>query len=352
MPANSEFTVAVDGHTADPAHQAAHEAGKPGPVGPTGRVALLNVLAIPLGVAGFGGVWQALQSTVGAPSWPAEVLFDLATALWIVLSVLYGIRGVRGSGTFADDRQDALYGPFAAYIPVIGILVAAHYGQYLRDTGRIAVLVFVVALAILLAQLLAHWLVGNLPTAQLHPGYLLPTVAGPFVASVGLGFSGWRQAAQGAFGIGVFLWFIIGGKIFNRLFTGQQLPDELKPLISVLVSAPAAGGIAAFVNAGGRLDTVGYLLLGVTFLMLLVQVVVFFGYRQLHFTPTFWAFMFPVGASTNLVVRWVAFEGFPGWRVWSWTVAGVATASLLYVAAATVIDQVGARRVRSSAADS
>lgn len=74
-------------------------------------------------------------------------------------------------------------------------------------------------------------------------------------------------------------------------------------------------------------------------MMLLVQVVLFFGYRQLHFMPTFWAFMFPVGASTNLVIRWVAFEQFPGWRAWSWTLAGVATVSLLLVATATIAVQ-------------
>jgi tellurite resistance protein len=310
--------------------------------------ALLNVMAIPLGLAGFGGVWQALRGTVDAPAWPAEVLFGVSTALWIVLSVTYVVRGLRRSGSFAEDRQDALYGPFAAYIPIIGILVASHYEQYIHDTGRAAVLVFVIALGILLAQMLAHWLLGNLPLASLHPGYLLPTVAGPFIASVGLGFCGWRNAAEGAFGIGIFLWFIFGAMIFSRLFTGKQLPDPLKPLLSVLVSAPAVGGIAWFILAGGRMDTVGYLLLGVTFMMLLVQVVIFSGYRRLRFTPTFWAFMFPVGASTNLIIRWVAFEDFPGWQAWAWTLSGIATASLLVIAAATAANAVATHRPTSA----
>ena len=311
---------------------------------PSSSTALLNVMAIPLGIAGFGGVWQALQSTVGAPTWPAEVLFAVSSALWIVMAAIYVARGLRRVESFAEDRHDPLYGPFAAYMPVIGILVAAHYVQYLHDTARVAVVVFVVALAILLAQFLGHWLTGNLPLAALHPGYLLPTVAGPFIASVGLGFCGWTHSAQGAFGIGVFLWVIIGAMIFIRLFTGAPLPDPLKPLLSVLVSAPAAGGIAWFIIARGRIDTVGHLLLGITFLMLLVQVVIFYGYRRLKFVPTFWAFMFPIGASTNLVDRWVAFERFPGWRTWSWTISGFSTVALLAVAVGTVIYQLHARR--------
>jgi hypothetical protein len=35
-------------------------------------------------------------------------------------------RRVRRSGTFSADRKDAIYGPFAAYIPIVGILLAAH----------------------------------------------------------------------------------------------------------------------------------------------------------------------------------------------------------------------------------
>ena len=323
-----------------------NEAGTSNHVASTGGsgTALLNVMAIPLGVASFGGVWQALHGTVNAPSWPAEVLFGVSTALWIVLSLIYLARGARRIASFAEDRRDPLYGPFAAYLPVIGILVASHYVEYVHDPARVAVVVFVIALAFLLAQFLADWLTGHLPISDIHPGYLLPTVAGPFIASVGLGFCGWRSSAEAAFGIGLFLWVMIGAMIFSRLFTGTQLPDPLKPLLSVLVSAPAAGGIAWFIIAGGRIDTVGHLLLGITFLMLLVQLVIFATYRRLRFVPTFWAFMFPIGASTNLVDRWVAFERFPHWQAWSWTLSGLATASLLAVAAATIGFQLRARR--------
>jgi tellurite resistance protein len=59
--------------------------------------------------------------------------------------VTYFVGGVRRSGTFTADRNHAIYGPFAAYIPIIGILLAAHYEQYARTVGRTAVAVFVLA---------------------------------------------------------------------------------------------------------------------------------------------------------------------------------------------------------------
>jgi tellurite resistance protein TehA-like permease len=77
------------------------------------------------------------------------------------------------------------------------------------------VVVFVLALVVVAAQLLAHWLLGNLPIVTFHPGYFLPTAAGAFIASIGPSGCGWHRTAQGAFGLGVFFWLSIGAQIFN-----------------------------------------------------------------------------------------------------------------------------------------
>jgi len=301
--------------------------------------ATLGLFAIPLGVAGLGGVWQALRATLSAPAWPAETLFAISTAIWIALTATYVASALRRPGGFTADRTHVIYGPFAAYIPVIGVLISSHYVAYAHAVARAAVIVFVVALAIIAAQLLAHWLLGNLPVATFHPGYFLPTVAGAFIASIGLSLSGWHEAAEAAFGIGVFFWLTIGTLIFGRLFTGAPLPDAIKPALSVLVSPPATAGIAWFLITGGRIDIVEDILLGILFMMLLVQTLFFAEYHKLPFTTNFWAFTFPVGASTNLVVRWLNTEAFPFWRAWSWSLAGIATAFVIALAAATVADR-------------
>lgn len=302
-----------------------------------GGSALLGVFAIPLGLAGLGGVWQALRTIASAPAWPAEVLFAASTAIWLALTVVYVGRGVRRAGTFTAHRQHAVHGPFAAYLPVIGILLSAHYIPYLHDVARGAVLVFVLALGVLAAQLVAHWLLGNLPVQTFHPGYFLPTVAGAFIASIGLHASGWHQAAVSAFGVGILFWLIIGTLVFGRLFTGAPLPDAVKPSLAVLVSPPAVAGIAWLAIAGGRMDSVGYLLLGILLMMLLVQVMFLPDYRVLSFNPNFWAFTFPVAASSNFAIRWLTSAELPRGHTWSWALAALATAFVGAIAAATVV---------------
>jgi tellurite resistance protein len=338
---NASDQAAGAGHPAAPAAPALPASTRVAPDRPTrSGAALLNMLAAPLGIVGLAGAWQALRTNLHAPAWPGEALFATGTAAWIVVTVAYLGNGLRRPGGFTADRRDPINGPYAGYLPAIGILAASHYVQYLHNTARGVVVVFVIALGILIAQLVAYWLLGNLPMATLHPGYFLPTVAGPFVASIGLGLSGWRHAAEGAFGVGVFLWLIIGGLIFNRLFTGTPLPDSVKPSFSVLVSAPATGGIAWFIISNGQLNTVEYMLLGITFLMLTIQSLLFSEYRRLRFTPNFWAFTFPASSSASLTIRWLSIRQFPYWHAWCWSITTVTTAAVLAIAAATVAQQV------------
>ena len=336
------YTSPAQFRTGHPGPVPAAQPASPGP-------ALLNILVIPLGIAGLGGVWQALRMTVAAPAWPAEVLFGLSTVMWISLSAAYIVMRLMGSGSFAADRRHPVSGPYTAYIPVIGLLDSSHYVQYFHNAARGVVLVLVLALGVLLAQLLSYWLQGNLPLKAFHPGYFLPTAAGGFVCSIGLSLSGWHEAAESAFGVGLFFWLVIGTLIFSRLFTAEPLPDAVKPSLAVLVSPSATAGLAWFFISGATMNAAGYLLLGITIIMLSVQVVFFTQYRTATFTPNFWAFTFPLAASANFIVRWINVERFPVWQAWTWSIAGLVTVFVAVVAVATLTQKSKAPRNRIAA---
>jgi tellurite resistance protein len=190
---------------------------------------ILGLFAIPLGVAGLGGVWQALRTTLGAPAWPAEALFGVSAGIWIALTAAYLVTGLRRPGRLTAD----------------------------------AVVVCVAALLIVAAQLEARWLLGNLPVATFHPRVLSAD-------------RGWRfhlqhraepQRLAPRRGERVRHWRVL--LAYRRHpdprppCTGAPLPDALKPSLAILVSPPATGGIAWFLITGGHLDAVEYVLLGI-----------------------------------------------------------------------------------------
>jgi tellurite resistance protein len=300
----------------------------------TGRAS--SGLAIPFGTAGVGGIWQELTTLRMAPRWPAEVAFGVCTTLWLTFGAIYAVAVLRHLKTKDEVGNSPVHNPSVVYIPLVGVLLSAHYIEYLHDVARALVVVFVMALGVLAIQLLSRWLRGDVPPRSFQPGSFLPTVAAAFISSIGLSFSGWSQAALAAFGAGVFLWLIVGGLIFGSLFAGPRLVDAAKPTFALLVAPPATGGIAWFLIADHGMDSTSYLLLGILIIMLGLQVPLMADYRALRFNLGFWAFAFPASSSANFVMRWLSSDDLPAWRVWCWSLAALATAFVAGIGIATV----------------
>lgn len=313
----------------------------------TARVLPLNLFAVPLGLSGLGGAWSAAESLLGAPQWPVELLFGSAALAWLIFSVLYisggigsgGIDfgGIGREGTFGVDLRHPVSGPFAAYIPVIGILLVAHYGSAIPAAAPWMVGILVGALAIVAAQLISHWISEGLPQDALHPGYFLPVVAGSFIASIGLSSIGAHPAAIAAFGVGIFFWLVIGTIITGRLITGARYPLPLIPTMAVLLAPPATGGVAWFLLSRGLPNPIQDAFAGILLIMLLVQLMLIRQYARVPFSLTYWTFTFPIAASANYIVRWMAVLRFPGWQAISWSLLGIGTAVVLVIAVRSIV---------------
>jgi tellurite resistance protein len=245
-------------------------------------------------------------------------------------------RGLRRKGTFRADLKHELAGPFAAFIPLVGVLLSAHYSQYLPPWGAWLCTAFIAALAIVAAQLLAHWVTGGVSMQSVHPGYLLPVVPGFFVASIGFSSIHAHDAAMAAFGIGAFFWLVMGTVVTVRLMTGGELPPAAKIGLSAYLAAPATANIAWMVSHPGPVGAVQLGLTGVLVMMALMQVMLLPEYRKLPFTPMFWVFTFPVGATANYSIRWLATTDLPGREIYAWAILGLAIVFTLVIAARTV----------------
>ena len=267
----------------------------------------LSRFGMPLGLAGLGGGWSAARSSLGSPMWPEEILYGASSSLWLILTAVYVFRGLRRKGAFRADLRHEVAGPFASFIPLVGILLSSHYSQYLPPWGAWLCTCFIAALAIVAAQLLAHWVTGGVSMQSIHPGYLLPVVPGFFVASIGFSSINARDAAMAAFGIGAFFWLVVGTVVTVRLMTGGELTAAAKTGLSAYLAAPATANIAWMLSHPGPVGAVQLGLTGVLVIMALTQVMLLPEYRKLPFTQMFWVFTFPVGATANYSIR-------SGWR--------------------------------------
>lgn len=303
------------------------------PAAPSG---MLPLFGIPLGLAGLGAGWSAARATLGAPSWPEEVLYGVASAIWLVLTAIYLLRGLRRKGAFRSDLTHQVSGPFASFIPLVGILLSAHYSEYLPVLGAWVCIAFIAALAVVATQLFAHWVTGGVSMQSIHPGYFLPVVAGSFVASIGFSSVHAHDAALAAFGIGAFFWLVVGTVVTVRLMTAGELPPAARTGLSAYLAAPATASVAWMVSHPGPMGALQLGLTGVLIIMLLMQLLIIGEYRKLAFSPLFWVFTFPVATTANYAVRWFAASNLPGRETYSWTVLALATAFILIIAGRSV----------------
>lgn len=296
----------------------------------------LGLFGIPLGLAGLGSAWSAARTGLGATPWPEEVLFGAGGALWLAFTAIYLKRGWRRKGAFQADLKHPGGGPFASLIPLVGILLAAHYSVYLPALGLWSLFAFVAALAVVATQLLAHWVTGGVTMQSIHPGYFLPVVAGPFVSSIGFTTVHAPEAALAAFGVGVFFWLVVGTVVTIRLMTGGPLPAPAVPALSAYLAAPATASVAWHVSHPGITGGLQLALIGVLLMMLLMQFLLISEYRALPFSTLFWVFTFPVATTSNYALRWLAASAVPGREIYAWVILALATAFVLTIASLTV----------------
>jgi tellurite resistance protein len=93
-------------------------------------------------------------------------------------------------------------------------------------------------------------------------------------------------------------------------------------------------------------------LTGVLVIMAPMQLMLLAEYRKLPFTQMFWVFTFPVAATANYSIRWLATTDLPGREIYAWTILSLATAFTLVVAARTVPTVIAPKSARRATAQS
>jgi tellurite resistance protein len=268
-----------------------------------------------------------------------------------VFTAIYVVQSIQQTQKVRTDIENPISGPFIAFIPVVAVLLSQHYAQYAPIAGTYAILFFVTILAAIAARLAAHWISGGLPNASvMHGGYLVPVVAGPFIASIGLTSVGLHDLALYAFGAGLFFWLTLGTIVMYSHIAGGRVQRSASPALTAFLAASATASIAWLVAhpAPGPPDALQSILTGVLFIMLFVQIALIRQYRRLPFGMEYWVFTFPVASTANYLIRWLAQVNAPGWQLWAWGILALSTAFVGVIGIGTAVALIRGRRSKSA----
>ncbi|CAM5724892.1 Tellurite resistance protein TehA [Mycolicibacterium aubagnense] len=293
-----------------------------------------------LGLGGLAGAWRTMVA-LGAPTWPTVGLTVLCGVAWLAVTTVYLFSGGSNPRSFTADMRHADQGFAVGYLSVIPMLLVAQVAQT-TSTVRFVALLPVAVWALTAAALVSHWITTPRDHHAIHPGFSLPVVAGPFIASISLQANGWHALAQGSFAIGAFFWLMFGTLITGRLMTQQRLSDSRFPTLVTLMVPPATASNAWFSLSGNRITAVSVGLAAILAMLALIQLFILPDYVRHPFTIATWVFSFPLASTANVVGHWAIAESHPAATALAWATLAVATSiiGLLAVRTAWMIARV------------
>ncbi|MFB9446719.1 TDT family transporter [Dactylosporangium vinaceum] len=290
-----------------------------------------NLFGIAYGLTGLAGCWGYAALLQLTPAVMTDILCASAAVVWLTLVVSYVVQVPRRPGGWPAELADPVLGPFVSLIPIVGMLLAIGLMRHDRAAGQWLFGVF----ATVTIGLAGQWILGGLDLDRLHHGYVLPTVAGGFIATVGAALAGWPGTARVCFGLGLVSWLVLEPMILARRYFRPPPPPPLQPTLAIGVGPPALAGLAYLAITHGKVDAVTFGFAGYTLLAALVQLRLIGLYRHLHFSPGSWAFAFPYAAVATFALHWIAYAHPPGYRIWAWVVILAITAFVAVLAIET-----------------
>lgn len=294
----------------------------------------VSLFSIPFGIAGLAGTWLYAAQLHFVPRAAGTALVITSATVWLLL--MAG-RARRWRSTSAD-LLDPTAGPFTALVLLTPLLVTVQgLGTVAPQVARLLFDVLTGLVVALAGWLTGQWMSVPLDLDRLHPGYLLPSVAGGYVASAGAAGLGQRSLAQVMFGLASVSWLVLGPLVRGRLMFRPALPPALRPTLAIEAAPPALATLAWLSLNGGRLDAVTFGLGGYGLLMALAQLRLLLVYRRLPVSPGFWAFTFPAAAVVTAALHWLALDAPPGRDLWSYLLIGALTALVAGVAIRSVL---------------
>ena len=299
----------------------------------SGRVRITpNLFGVAFGLGGLMGVWQSAYALDLAPRWPSIVLLACTATAWVLVLVAWATPAGRAGRSVQRELTDPVTGPFLGLAPTTLVLIGAGVADLEPSVGRPLVIGGSLGVLLTGGVLTGVWTRLDLRLHDIHPGYYLPTVGGGLVSAYGLARIGEPQWGMVAFGAGLLTWLLIGSVVVLRMLTGPMLPAALVPTVAINLAPPAVAGNAHLALNGGRFDEVAHALLGLTLLLVVVEVTMLPLYRRLAFGAGFWAFTFTYAAVATNLVQWSEHAWGAQGRSASWACIVVITSFITVIA--------------------
>lgn len=269
----------------------------------------VSLFATVMGLAGLSIAWMKAAHVLGAPVLVSDLLRWLATAVWLLLGVLYIVKIARFPAAVEAERSHPVKLNFFAAISIGLLLLAIVWTPVAEAAARWVWIAGAVAHLLLTLMTMSIWLYrSSFQIQQVTAAWFIPAVGNIIVPLAGVHYAP-VDVSWFFFSVGILFWLILMTLVLYRLFFHGPLPAKLQPTLFIMIAPPAVGFLAWLALNGGSLDAFARFLYFTALFLTLLLFVHGRQFLRIPFFLTAWGYSFPLAAITIATLEMGAQSG-------------------------------------------
>jgi tellurite resistance protein len=264
----------------------------------------ITMYAVVMGMAGLTIVLGKFYHLHWLPKFLFTGLLFITTAIFLLISLLYGMKAIRHFEAVKNDFKHKIRINFFSALSISFILLSIAYMSYWPILSIVLWWVGVLLHTYFMLHTIAFWIQHNFEIHFMNPAWFIPVVGNILIPIAGVEYMP-KAFSFFYFTVGFFFWIILFAIFMNRAIFHHQLPQKFIPTLFILIAPPAIGFIS-YLRITQSWDgfAVFMLFLGYFFVLLIFSL--YKDFKKLEFFISWWAFTFPLMAITLASV--VAFQ--------------------------------------------
>ena len=299
----------------------------------------VSLVSTVMGLTGLAIAWQKAHLAFGMPAVVWMGIAGLASAVFVFLVGLYGLKLVR----FPDAVRGEWRHPVRVnFFPTISISLMLLATVWIDTMPSVSLVLWGGGAMLQLAftlSILSSWMFHtHYDIKHANPAWFIPVVGNLFVPICGTRFAtpelGWFF-----FSIGIVFWVVLMTIVFYRVFFHEPVPLRLQPTLFIFLAPPAVGFIA-YGALVPELDAFARVLYYTALFLVLLLGSNTLRFVRGGFFVSSWAYSFPLAAMTIASIAMAQRSGnsfFLG-------IAGVLLAVVTSVVLILIVRTLGAAR--------
>ncbi len=271
--------------------------------------------------------------------WLPRILYDISIftvlALFFLFSVMYGLKLVMFPDEVKTDFRHRIRINFFSAISISLLLLSIAFYTYFPILSIALWWLGAILHTVFMFKTISFWIQHNFEIQHFNPAWFIPVVGNILIPVSGVDFAP-VIISYFFFSIGFFFWIVLFTIFLYRAIFHAQLPEKFIPTFFILLAPPAVGFIS-YMRIAASWDNFSVFLLLMTYFFIALLAVMYKSFTQLKFFMSWWAFTFPLAAST--IASAVAFQvtNYMFFKVIAWALLITAITAISIVTWYTIL---------------